>query len=337
MHPLAWWSWSLGLAVAATRTSSTVVTALVVAITVLVVLTCRTSTPWGRTFGGYLALAGVVVVVRLAFYVVVGITVPGTVLLDLPTITLPITPAGIELFGPVTVEGVAGALAGGLRLAALILCFGAANALGNPKRALRSLPASLHQLGTAVVIAVSAAPQLVASAAGVRRAQRLRGMDGRGPRVALSTAVPVLADALDRSLALAASMDVRGYARTLPGTSDRRVGALLATALLAAALGTYGLLDGATPSWLGVPVLAVGALAAVLGTVLAGRRVRRSRYRPDPWRIPESVVATSGVLATVLLLGAASAPQATTTVLLAGTAVAVLPVAVVRGPWWVTA
>ncbi|HQY33938.1 CbiQ family ECF transporter T component [Actinotalea sp.] len=333
MHPLAWWAWALGLAVATTRSTSTVVTGLVLVTTVVVVLTCRTDTPWGRAFTGYLVLAGAVVVVRLAFHVVVGIKGPGRVLLDLPSIALPGWAAGVELLGPVTLPGVLIALAAGLRLAALIVCFGAANALANPKRALRSLPSSLHQLGTAVVIAVSAAPQLVASAAGVRRAQRLRGIDGRGVRVALATAVPVLADALDRSQALAASMDVRGYARTLPGSTDRRVGTLLATALLAAALGSYGLLDGASPSWMGVPVLVLGSLAAVLGTVLAGRRVRRSRYRPDPWRAQESVVAASGALATAALLTAGRGTTAPVGLLALGAVLALLPILVHRRSW----
>jgi len=336
MHPLAWWAWALGLAVATTRSTSTVVTGLVLLTTVLVVLTCRTDTPWGRAFGGYLALAAAVVLLRVVFHVVVGIKGPGRVLLDLPPITLPSWAVGVELFGPVALPGLLLALAGGLRLAALILCFGAANTLANPKRALRTLPSSLHQLGTAVVIAVSTAPQLVASAGGVRRAQRLRGIDGRGPRVLLSTAVPVLADALDRSQSLAASMDVRGYARTLPGSTDRRVGFLLTGAVLAAALGSYGLLDGATPSWMGVPVLLLGSVAAVAGTVLAGRRVRRSRYRADPWRLRETVVGLSGGLATVALLAAEGAARAGALLLL-GAGLAVLPAFLVRHPWGVTA
>jgi energy-coupling factor transport system permease protein len=51
-------------------------------------------------------------------------------------------------------------------------------------------------------------------------------------------------------------------------------------------------------------VLCVGGLA------LGGRRVSRSRYRPDPWRWPEWVVAGSGVASAVVLslnLGAGQA------------------------------
>jgi energy-coupling factor transport system permease protein len=302
MHPLAWWVWALGLAVATTRTTNPLVIGLVVAAVVVVVQARRDDAPWARAFTGYLLLGGCIVAFRVAFYVVVGIKSPGPVLWDLPRIGLPHWAVGVELLGPITLSGLLTAVYGGLRLAALVICFGAANALANPRRALRSLPASLHQVGTAVVIAVSVTPALVTSALAVRRAQRLRGQQTRGPGALVATALPVLTDALDRSLALAASMDSRGYARALPGHSDRRVTGLLLLSLVAAALGTYGLLDGTSPAWLGVPVLVVGAAAGTAGSVLAGRRVRRSRYRPDRWGVAETVVAGCGALAAALLV-----------------------------------
>lgn len=304
MHPLAWWTWALGLAVATTRTTNPVVVGLVLSAVVLVVVACGEDAPWTRAFRGYLLLGGCIVVLRLLFHVVLGIKAPGPVLLDLPRVSLPEWAVSVELLGPVTLTGVLGALYQGLRLATLVVCFGAANALANPRRALRTLPAALHQIGTAVVIAMTVTPALVSAADGVRRAQRLRGHDARGLRSLLRTAVPVLADALDRALALAASMDSRGYARALPGSSDRRVTALLLASLVAAALGTYGLLDGTSPGWLGGPVLAVGAVCAAVGGTLAGRQVRRTRYRPDTWGTRESVVAGCGVLAAVLLVAA---------------------------------
>lgn len=310
MHPLAWWAWALGLAVATTRTTNPLVIGLVLAAVVLVVVARRQDAPWGRAFRGYLVLAVLVVAVRVLFYVVVGIKTPGTVLVDVPRVALPDWAVGVELFGPVTLTGLLVAGYSGLRLGTLIVCFGAANALANPRRALRSLPAALHQIGTAVVIGVSVTPALVTSSARIRRAQRLRGHDERGLRAVLRTVVPVVSDALDRALTLAASMDSRGYARAVAGSTDRRVVALLLGSLLAAAIGTYGLLDGTTPGWLGVPVLALGALAAAVGGTLAGRRVTRTRYRPDPWRRTETVVAACGLVAGGLLVTATATDPA---------------------------
>ena len=42
-------------------------------------------------------------------------------------------------------------------------------------------------------------------------------------------------------------------------------------------------------------MLVVGGAAAMGGFALAGRSVRTSRYRPDPWRTAEWLVAASGV------------------------------------------
>lgn len=316
VHPLAWWAWALGLAVAFTRTTNPLTIALILAAAVLVVLARRDDSPWARAFGAYLVLGAVIVAMRVGFYVVFGLKTGGPVLLRLPNVPLPRWAVGVDILGPVQAPGLLNAAYGGLRLAALVICFGAANALANPKRALRCLPASLHHLGTAVVIAVTVSPQLVASFVRVRRAQRLRGQDGRGPRAVVAGLLPVLQDALDRSLALAASMDSRGYARSVPGRGDVRITAALLVALLSGAMGTYGLLDGSSPRWLGAPMLAVGACVAVAASFLAGRRVHRTRYRPDPWRLEETVVAASGALAALLLVvavgGDAGAPSPST-------------------------
>src|SRR5665648_853821 len=162
LHPLAWWAWALALAVAATRVSDVRVVALLLAAVVAVVILRRDESRWARSFPAYLVLGVCIVVVRIAFHVVVGIKSPGTVVLDLPRVRTPDWAVGIELFGPVTTTGLATAAAAGLRLAVLVVCFGLASALANPTRALRVLPTSLHHMGSAVVIAISVTPQLVA-------------------------------------------------------------------------------------------------------------------------------------------------------------------------------
>ena len=70
-------------------------------------------------------------------------------LFTLPEIPLPAAAAGIRIGGPVSLEGVLAALYDGLRLATLLICIGAANALANPKRLLKSLPGALYELGVA--------------------------------------------------------------------------------------------------------------------------------------------------------------------------------------------
>ena len=151
--------------------------------------------------------------IRVVFNAVLGSVDEGHVLFTLPRVGLPGWAKGIDLGGPVTAEEVLAATYDGMRLGALICCVGAANALANPKRALRSLPPALYEIGSAIVVAITFAPQMVESVVRVRRARRLRGAPGKGLRAVRAIAVPVLEDALARSLLLAAAMDSRGYGR----------------------------------------------------------------------------------------------------------------------------
>ena len=67
------------------------------------------------------------------------------------------------------------------------------------------------------------------------------------------------------------------------------------------AVGIYGVIDGGSLLGLGLPVLAGAAVLCGLGLAVGGRRTARSRYRPDPWRQAEWVVAGSGLVALVTM------------------------------------
>lgn len=297
VHPMAWWGWAVGMAIATTRSPGVISTGLLVAALVLVVAICHGDSPFARAFPAYLGLAAAIVTIRVVFYILVGIKGGTGLVVSLPTIPLPDWAGGIELLGPVSGSGLMASFSDGLALAALLLCFGAAIALTDPQRTLRSLPASLHLLGTATVIAMTLAPQLVESWQRVRRAQKLRGQRLRRGHSVSATTSPVLQDALERSLKIAASMDSRGYARLRSDASggSRAVLALMITALIGAALGTYALMDGTTPKWLSVSLLVGGATAAVLGSVIASRRIHSTSYRPDPWGTRETLIIVSGM------------------------------------------
>ncbi len=109
--------------------------------------------------------------------------------------------------------------------------------------------------------------------------------------------MPVLEGALGRSVELAAAMDSRGYGRTtdVEVATRRLTAALVFGGVLGVCVGMYGLLDASASSWLGLPMLAVGAVLAAVGLAVGGRRTKRTRYRPDPWALPEWLVAASGV------------------------------------------
>jgi energy-coupling factor transport system permease protein len=301
LHPGAWWLWALGLAAAASRTTNPLLLALVVVVAGVVVAARRGDAPWAFAFRYYLWAGLFVVISRVLFRVIFGGGCGQVILVTLPAVQLPTWAAGISLFGPVAAEQVLAGLYDGMRLAAMLVCLGAANALADPKRLLKAVPGALYEAGTTVVVALSVAPQLVESVLRVRRARRLRGARQRGLRALRGIAMPVLVDALDRSLALAAAMDSRGYGRHA-GVSRRGAGVLVVTGLLGVCVGVYGVLDATTPRYLGLPMLLLGLLVAGVGLPAAGRRVRRSVYRPDRWRLPETLVAASGLTAAAVLI-----------------------------------
>jgi energy-coupling factor transport system permease protein len=307
LHPAAWWAWAIGLAMAASRTTNPLLLALVVAVAGFVVAS-RRELGAASPFGAFLRLGLFVIAMRVLFAALLGGGVPGvTVLFILPEVPLPVGSSGVRLGGPVTLEGVLAAAYDGARLAAILACIGAANALASPRRLLRYVPATLYEVGTALVVALTYAPQLVEDARRVRTARRLRGHDGRGPRELARLAVPVLDSALERSLDLAASMESRGYGRSVhrDARSRRKAPALTLFGLGGVVAGVYGLLDGGSAPLLGLPLLLAGSAAAAASLVVGARRERRSRYRPDPWAAPEWVVAASGAIAGALVLVAA--------------------------------
>lgn len=302
LHPLAWWAWAVALAVCTMRTADPVLLLLTVAVVCVVVESRRPAAAWSRAFGIMLGLAGLTLVVTVVLQIVLGVRVPGTTLVDLPAVPLPSWLGGLSLGGPVTAEAVYAAATTGLRLATLIVCFGAANALAHPARLLRIVPAALYEVGVAVVVALTFVPQLADSVVRVRRAGRLRGRPVTGLRGLRGLLVPVLEGALEQAIALAASMDSRGYGRRGDrSTVQRRVTAgLVLAGLFGAVAGTYQVIDPSASRTLGLTLLGVGTALAVTGALLAGRRTARTRYRPDPWRTPEWVVVGTGLLAVVV-------------------------------------
>ncbi|MFF6999065.1 energy-coupling factor transporter transmembrane protein EcfT [Streptomyces sp. NPDC008313] len=304
LHPGAWWVWALGLGTAASRTTNPLLLALLVGTAGYVVAARRTDAPWARSYGAFVRLGLVVLGIRLAFAVFLGSAIPGThIVVTLPEVPLPHWAQGVRIGGRVTAEGLVFALYDGLKLATLLICVGAANALANPARLLKSLPGALYEAGVAVVVALTFAPNLIADGRRLRAARRLRGRPDRGLGGLLHVGLPVLEGALERSVALAASMDARGYGRTVEvSPAVRRTTAVLTLGgLLGVCVGTYGLLT-ADGGRYGAAVLPAGLAAALGGLALGGRRSPRTRYRPDVWGVRAWLVAGSGVAVAALLI-----------------------------------
>ncbi|MFH8592441.1 energy-coupling factor transporter transmembrane component T [Streptomyces rimosus] len=312
LHAGAWWLWALGLATAASRTTNPLLLGLLIAVAGYVVAARRTDAPWARSYGAFLKLGLLVIGIRLVFAFFLGSPIPGThVLVTLPEVPLPEWARGVRIGGRVTAEGMLFAFYDGLKLGALLICVGAANALASPARLLKSLPGALYEAGVAVVVAMTFAPNLVADVQRLRAARRLRGRPDRGFKVLLQVGLPVLEGALERSVSLAAAMDARGYGRTaqVPPAVRHTTTALTLGGLLGVCAGTYGLLADTGAAY-GLPVLLAGLAAALGGLWLGGRRSVRSRYRPDRWGVRAWLVSGSGVAVAALMIWANSADPA---------------------------
>lgn len=304
LHPAAWWLWALSLAFCAMRTANPVLLLAIAAVAGVVVSTRRGQAPWANAYGLLLKLGVLTVVVTMTLQVLIGVRLPGHELVRLPSVPLPSWAGGLSLGGAITGEALLNAFTSGLRLAVLIACFGAANALAHPARLVRILPAALYEVGVAVVVAMTFVPQLAESVVRVRAAQRLRGRPITGVRGLRGIAVPVLEEALERAISLAASMDSRGYGRRAERSraARRTSAAVLLLGLGGAVVGTYQVIGGSRDQRLGLTLLVGGTVVAVLGGFVAGRSGRRTRYRPDRWRWPEWLVVGCGAVAALSYL-----------------------------------
>lgn len=315
VHPAAWWVWGLGVAAAATTTTHLVVLVTFVAAVLAVVASCADPTRRGSVFRTYLWVAGWTVAVRLVFRVVLPAGA-GTGVLRLPEVSV----GPVVLFGTVTREVLLGGLTGGLQLAVVILAVGAAHTLADALGLLRHAPSALAGITTALVVAVSVLPTLGRSVLDVRQAARLRGKRPGLRR----TVVPVLEGTMDRSSALAAAMESRGYgAMPVPPPASSSSASVLRRSSVrpsvrpsvrrlvqpisllgvvgVVALATYALFDASWPGW-AAPALACLAVLLCVVALRTGTTVRRTVYRAERWTVRAALVAASGVVALGLLV-----------------------------------
>ncbi|MBI3429789.1 MAG: energy-coupling factor transporter transmembrane protein EcfT [Actinobacteria bacterium] len=241
LHPLAWWIWAGALAISAARQGSALLSIALVGVVALVVIFKSEDAPWAQSFRWALRMGLWIFTIRTLTGILIGVPIPGRTLFSIPILPLPSWMAGIRIGGNVTLERLSATAHEGVMLAAIVALLGAAASLSSPHRLLRSLPIMVYEFGVAVVIATSLIPQLVASTARIREAQRLRGQDIRRLKSWKRIALPLLEDSLSRSLDLAAAMDARGYgfsrrrSRYRPSTWHVRETLICASALLALA------------------------------------------------------------------------------------------------------
>lgn len=259
IHPGAWLIWSLGAATVVFTTSNPLLLGVVAAAAWVVHAAHRRPGPAERAFRTFLVVALVSMMTRIMF----GLVGPGG-----------LARSAIQFSA---VEG--------LRLAVLLVVFGALSSVTDPFAVVKLAPRRWHESALAASLALSLAPRVLLTAARVREAQHLRGIEVRRWRSIPALAVPVLQIGIEEALVLAESMDARGHgsrARTRfkPQSWTARglvtavvgIGAAAVFAWLSQAgdpgLAARGLLTA--PKVSGVATVAAAALAAP--AVLGGAR-----------------------------------------------------------------
>jgi energy-coupling factor transport system permease protein len=280
--PGSWWLIAITMAIVA-GVSLSALTQILICLSALVsILIFREEAPWSRSVKFYLFLAGFVVTARVLFRIVFNRQNPeDTTALDLPgiSVNLGFGPP-VEIFGDVGVQSLIGGATDGLRLAAIILSIGMASSLANPRTLLKSTPSALYEIASAISVAINLAPQMISSLQRVQKARSLRGRS-KGLGSMSGTVIPVLEDAIDSSLSLAASMDSRGFGRRGHMSKSMILGARLSSLLAVAFLsvGSFALLVGQTHT-LGWVLLAIGIVASFATIRINSKSHIRTKFEP---------------------------------------------------------
>jgi energy-coupling factor transport system permease protein len=305
MNTLTWLAWLVAAVLVAGSTTNPLYLLLALLAATLVFLACHANTPLARAY----RLFFLVGLILWAGYVVFSVVTVGgargrTVLVTLPTLTLPALLGGVTLGGPITAEDLAWGAVRGLRLWALLTIFGAFNALVNHYRLLRLAPRSFFHAGLAVTLGVSFVPQTLRAIAEIAESQRVRGHRFRGPRTYMPLVAPLLAGSLEKSIQLAEALDARGYGRTR--AADIRLGrrqAVLLAGLLLLGVGLFAWLyygaraatDGPPYGWIGAILGGVGMGMLGLALRSLGRLVPRTTYRRERWRRRDLAVIAAAI------------------------------------------
>ena len=210
-HPLTWWLWAVLLATTLLLANTRAISVAIVTSTLVLALSMQRQTAGFYTFRWALRFAVIAFCFRMFIAIFIGVPMPGRTIFTLPQLQLPDFLVGIRIGGPVTTQRLLSGFDEAVLLVALILIFATANALSNPHSLLRILPQRFYGLGLAGVISTSVAPQAARGIERVRSARRLRGQSSHGIRSWRGVALPVLEDALERSIDLAAGLESRGY------------------------------------------------------------------------------------------------------------------------------
>ena len=280
LHAATWIVWAAAAVVSVQLAPNELYASLELLLAVLVVEVHGRRTGLARAFQVFLALGAGFGLLRVVLTVATTHGI-GDPMVTIPHVTLPDILGGFRVGGTIERPVLWQALADAFVIVVVIAVFGAWNAVVSHHEVLQSTPRAFHELGLVVTIALAFVPSTLAALRASREADRARtgGVIVRRGRL-VRHAVPVLESGMERAVALAESMDARGFGHRPAGRGERIAAAGTLGGLLGLGGAFVALVGGAhvaaaISGGLGIALLIV-AIAAASGAA------RRVRYRPRP-------------------------------------------------------
>lgn len=303
-HTLSWIAWLAAAAVPAFTLRNPLYLVLVLGTAWLVYIALGRTSPIGRSWGTFARIGFFFLALTVPFNALSNHT--GQIVLFRLPVNWPI------IGGPITLEATIAGAVNGLGLFTILAVFAAFNAVVDHYQLLRATPPFLFPAGVVVSIAITFVPQMVLSAREIRQAQRIRGHRFRGLRDLLPLVMPLLANALERAIQLAETMEARGFGSiTAPISRRQAIATQLITLLsLLSLLAGLSMLAYLPEHSLWGRVLAIAGTGGLLGVFgLQSRQVHRTRYRRSPWhRQDTAIVLSCAVVIAALIAARLTAP-----------------------------
>lgn len=277
---MTWLVWAIAAAAVVQLAPNPFYVALVLAIAFAVVSTHRLDTTLARAFPILVGLGVAFALLRVTLTALTTHSVESSYLwLTLPSFTLPRILGGFTVGGTIEGDVVLFAAVQAFAVVGILGAFGAFNAVASHHELVEATPRAFHEPGLIVSVALAFVPATMSAVADAREADRARtgGRVVRRGRLVRLT-VPIVETGLERAVALAESMDARGFARAPRGRGDRAAGVLALLSMLSLAGGFLALVG--RQSAVAVVAVAVGTLGLVAAIVFASRSSGTSRYRP---------------------------------------------------------
>ncbi len=298
-HSLTWLAWALAATACIQIAPSPVYVALVIGIAALIHSVHALDTPFARAFP---VLIGVGIAFTLIRIGLAALTTHGAgqVLFTLPDFTLPRLMGGFTVGGSVELEVILQAAVEGFAVIGVMAAFGAFNAVVSHYELVQASPRAFHEVGLVVTIALAFVPSTIAAIHATREADRARtaGRVVRRGRL-LRQVVPVLESGLERSVALAESMDSRGFGHGPAPAPERAAGWFGLGSLLALGGAFVALVATERELALGLGIL--GCILLVAAIRLSSSATQRPRYRRRRMTAADRVVIAAMLLAPLVL------------------------------------